>query len=318
MLIGSRAIKAHFQTTFDRKLRDYDLIGTPEQVVALFNKLKSRVAKFRITESKRKIMLWLKNNYVVEVEIAEPNSSALAFLQANAKQNKIRVADLYDHECILPSLQTLSLIKLSHLRLPINWKKHIEDYHFLKMRMMDAATNEELAAYRLRRIETDNRKRKPNLAKTNEDFFAASEKKVKRFYHHDDLHAATCFYQQPLFNIIKKDQGKALVSFELFKDLPKMTQIKLVQEECFAIALERVIIPALVEGKDYDANEAFRYALKRICTTLTGGWFREFAIENYPEMFKHNVDYVEKFTKALASGKIRRLKDDSACKQAVG
>ena len=26
-------------------------------------------------------------------------------------------------------------------------------------------------------------------------------------------------------------------------------------------------------------------ALEKVCTTLTSGWFRDFAIDNYPEIF---------------------------------
>ena len=47
-----------------------------------------------------------------------------------------------------------------------------------------------------------------------------------------------------------------------------------------AIALERYLIPMISKDQEY----SYRSALVRICTSLTKGWFRQFAIDNYPRL----------------------------------
>jgi hypothetical protein len=48
------------------------------------------------------------------------------------------------------------------------------------------------------------------------------------------------------------------------------------------IALERYLIPMITKNQEY----SYKLALVRICTTLTRGWFRQFVIDNYPQLSK--------------------------------
>jgi hypothetical protein len=50
------------------------------------------------------------------------------------------------------------------------------------------------------------------------------------------------------------------------------------------IALERYLIPMISKNQ----MSSYQSALVRICTTLTKGWFRQFAIDNYPRLL--NLD----------------------------
>ena len=52
------------------------------------------------------------------------------------------------------------------------------------------------------------------------------------------------------------------------------------------IALERYLIPMTSKNQE----TAYRSALVRICTTLTKGWFRQFAIDNYPRLSNLDKD----------------------------
>ena len=61
------------------------------------------------------------------------------------------------------------------------------------------------------------------------------------------------------------------------------------------------------KGKFYTSEEAFDWALMRICTNLCSGWFREFATNNYFIIKKlYNKNYVEKFLLAYENGNITR------------
>ena len=52
------------------------------------------------------------------------------------------------------------------------------------------------------------------------------------------------------------------------------------------IALERYLIPMISKNH----KTAYHLALVRICTTLTKGWFRQFAIDNYPRLSNLDKD----------------------------
>ncbi|RGB26515.1 hypothetical protein C1646_674720 [Rhizophagus diaphanus] len=53
-----------------------------------------------------------------------------------------------------------------------------------------------------------------------------------------------------------------------------------------AIALERYLIPMISNNQETSYN----MALVKICTTLTKGWFRQFAVDNYPQLLKLDKD----------------------------
>jgi hypothetical protein len=69
------------------------------------------------------------------------------------------------------------------------------------------------------------------------------------------------------------------------------------------LALERCLIPAMSGGLKnklipaFSPEEAVKYALARIATNITSGWFREFANSNFEEIMKATKtnDYFGKF-----------------------
>jgi hypothetical protein len=89
-----------------------------------------------------------------------------------------------------------------------------------------------------------------------------------------------------LFFFNEKDLTKANLLKSLFDKADFATQLRLVREETSAIALERFILP----GRIQDAAEAYLLALERVSTTLTKGWFRDFAAANYPRLTTPDKD----------------------------
>jgi hypothetical protein len=47
-----------------------------------------------------------------------------------------------------------------------------------------------------------------------------------------------------------------------------------------AIALERYLVPGVVS----DPEVAYAEAMLRVCTSLTKGWFRQFAVDHWPQV----------------------------------
>ena len=77
------------------------------------------------------------------------------------------------------------------------------------------------------------------------------------------------------------------------------------REECYAIALERMVLPATAFALAVEATDAYLYALHRVSTDLATGWFRDFAIDHFPQLATPDRDYVGRFEAACAAGDVR-------------
>jgi hypothetical protein len=215
-------------------------------------------------------------------------------------------------QATVASAVSLALIKRSHLYDPADWHKHIVDYHFLRARIDVASiAAEERAAGEQRlsewRAQHPEDRGSSSMRVPNADFFANSRVALIRAYDHDDLHRTTCYGERPLYEQLKDDPSLAYVSRRRFEALSHTDRIRLVREETYAIALERVVIPSIQLDRPWDADRAFRHALRRMCTNLATGWFRDYAIENYPEVCRYDTDFVGRFLEALARNKVTRL-----------
>jgi hypothetical protein len=204
---------------------------------------------------------------------------------------------------------SLLLLKRSHLDDAREWHKHIVDYHFLKKRVpVSSITAAERSAYARRCLEraAQGSSIEPSMQVPNEVFFARYKHDAIRLFVHDDLHRATCHYDEPLYQRLKVDRSHAYVRRDRFRRLAREDKIRLVLEESYAMALERVVLPARELGVACSTRHAFLHALHRICTDLTRGWFRDFAIEHYPEIAADNSDFVGRFDDAVRRGVIQR------------
>ncbi len=288
IVIGSRAAKYHIPDF--REPKDWDLLGTWNEIKCFLSVNKGRLTGIKIKDDLHKLHCRL-DGIQVEVEMAEHGTSAADLSIYADKVGRLSVGN---YGVRVPSLAVLTAIKRSHLEYPIRWQKSIVDYHQLKSRAGELSI-EETKAIALRSQEIAARAAgklpKVDLNVSNDKFFKKSQAAVGRLYEHDDLHRATCFYDKPLFETLKDDKSKAFIPKKNFDKLPLLDKVRLVQEECFAIGLERMIIP----GKTNDPKEAFDHAIQRICTTLCKGWFRDFAIENYPAIINYDRDFVTLF-----------------------
>jgi len=58
---------------------------------------------------------------------------------------------------------------------------------------------------------------------------------------------------------------------------------------------------------------AYVTALEKVCTTITSGWFRRYAIENYQPAIENRPDFVASFFDGLKRGDISCLKPTLLC-----
>lgn len=118
-------------------------------------------------------------------------------------------------------------------------------------------------------------------------------------YDHDTIHEAVALFGAPAYTNYMKDGSQVMVDKEKFFALPEEIKLAGVYEETCVLALERSQIPN--EFK-ISTEQSFRLALEKVCTSITSGWFREYAWENYHKVMgihkKLGVsDYVHRFKK---------------------
>lgn len=288
IIIGSKALAAHgiIIPRPDNYQSDIDLIVDENELNLLINEVFSSWSfLYKSSKVKGKDV----NGIIYELDIL-PSYGSSQFLHSMDTDKTIKIADF---DCKVPPLNVLYAIKKSHINYPVNWFKNINDYHYLKSMniwMDEIATH----VYNLRKSEVDGRWKSVNLNVSNNEFFDQYD--VTRFYEHDELHEWVKHYDVPMYRMLKHDATKALCDRMLFNELSYEQQLNTVREEAYVIALERIIIPKIINSghlPNIDWNKAYIWALMRISTNLTTGWFRDFAVDNWSELNNCKLNLID-------------------------
>lgn len=309
IVIGSRAMMRYKEGI---KPNDLDLCGTYEEAQT-FRKAFKPKAFYPINEGKS---LYMKgqDGLIVEIEIAWEGSRAEGFLKFAERfpeafyRTPFRFGNgAFDRTDFLsPSLNVLYMLKMSH--------RYLKDSpHFLKtmrdiqdMRSMGAVIEEDHHPYYLKRIAETYTYNHPKLNVSKDGFFDPQGTGVEYTYDHDSIHEAVKMNAEPAYTYFKPEDSDVLCSKEMFFASDRWTQLCAVVEESYVLALERSLIP-YPNGKT--PKEAFDMALMKVCTSITSGWFREFAWENYDSAQEIYTDsYVDWFKAGLESGVVKPFK----------
>ena len=211
----------------------------------------------------------------------------------------------------IPSARLASLMLISRACLldARGWLPRMREFQRLRPLVSAAAiTPAETAAFAALRREVEARTppvHRASMRAPNEAFFGEFKHDDIRLFEHDDLHRTTCYYDEPLYLKAKDDRSLAIIPRHSFERMSHLDRSRLVREECHAIALERVVIPARELHIPCNPAHAYLYALHRICTDLATGWFREFAVETFDELASADTDFAGRFDHAVASGAVR-------------
>jgi len=228
------------------------------------------------------------------------------FIAANAAE-----APLATPAGALPAARLTSLLLISRACLldARGWLPRMQEFQRLRPFVSAAAiTPPEEAAYAALRREVEARTppvHRASMRAPNEAFFGEFKHDDIRLYEHDDLHRTTCYYDEPLYLKAKDDRSLAIIPRHNFERMSHLDRSRLVREECHAIALERVVIPARALNLPCNPDHAYLYALHRICTDLATGWFRDFAIESFDELAAADTDFAGRFDDAVGAGVVR-------------
>ncbi len=326
IIIGSKAIKHHFPD-FPRIPMDIDVICSK---TIYLDCLKDKHLIESVKENENSaIIKW--NDMATPVE----------YLFSDGIESFEMLLRDSDFEGDYAPIEILYSLKKAHIHFPIKFQKHIEDLMFLREKLrekykLDFETdlklyhdilNKSLDLTELHFKETEKRLGKLKTPKMNQNtkmFFGKSEKYIKSYYIHDNIHLAIAHDQDPIYLSILKEGAEVETDVHRWSPLTLQQKIWCVLEEVYVIALERKIIPQLFDIKYLPAlindeksirqygmmsdKEAFDWALMRVCTTLCDGFFREFAVRAYDEIQKqYDKNYVDKFFKNI--GKYEKKED---------
>ena len=316
LVIGSHALKEAVGTdAFQARglpCADLDLIGTWEELLEY-----QKLTKIAYPVSEKKWFLKFNSTSwnpsgIVEYEIAWPGSLEETLMDHAQSLPHSNWTVVNPSVTIAPHTTTMKVankdalyaLKMSHRYLK-NSSHFLKTMADIKLLRSHGAVIWSYPWFVAREKQTYNYG-SPKLNQNKEDFF--SDDGIDYHYDHDELHKVVMIGEEPAYTKYQVDGEEILSSQKKFNDLPHITQMAGVYEEAAVLALERSVIP-----HQAPPEKAFMIALEKICTSITSGWFREFAWENYDQviLFYKSVGeeyYHENFQDALAEGTIKPQK----------
>ena len=291
LIIGSRALALVAPYLLKRKPRDFDFICSPDEYSKL---MKSGIyTEVKGTTEQKKIAT--DGNNFFEFELALPGTSAkLAdelVQRKNIGMDKIAPLDL------------LFTIKTSHRYLKNSkfFYKTLGDYHLMKLH--GAKVRPEYKEFLALREKETYIYAHPSLLKDKKMFFADDQ--IKYIYDHDSIHEAVKTLDKPAYLYFKKDDYEVNCDRNKFEALDISIKIAAVHEEASVLALERSLIP--LPGV-LSPEQAWRLAYSKVASSITSGWFREFAYENALQILKtYPRDFFLKFEEGVKKGLVKKL-----------
>lgn len=317
LIIGS--VAANLWGLLDREIgKDLDVIMTYDQFQLYLKDVSVKPflkACYPIDDSH--FVLKYESGKIEEVEIAWPGTSAEMLIARYPGMEKPEEYNTWQYA--YPN--ELYAIKMSH-----RYKKNSP--HFLKtmrdiqtMRAFGCEITEDLQDFYALRQKESYAYSHPKLDQSKEGFFSGDG--VRYVYDHDSIHEAVALQQTtewgqpcpdgivgclvnhgkkvmiPAYTHYIRDGAEVMTSKEKFFACDEKIRLYGVYEESCVLALERSQIP--YEFKP-DPRKSFETALMKVCTSITSGWFREYAWENYDKVldmyqaFGEN-DYIERFNR---------------------
>lgn len=267
--------------------------------------------------------LVLKSGLILEINIPSSNSSNQEMMNIvfNKNSNYVKHNPILDELCIFPeginvryaSIELLYILKKSHryLRNSPFFKKTRKDFFLLQRVINRENLNTQHLNFFLehREKETYNYTH-PKLNVSNNTFF--SDDNVVYKYDHDSLHEAIKFLTFPAYTYFKPKENDVYCSEEKFNNCSDIIKLHSVLEESIVLSLERSIIPYNYTSQD-SLDKMFKYSLEKVCTSITSGWFREYAYVNYDKVIElynqyKRVDgkfYLNSYLKGIANNIVK-------------
>jgi len=295
ILIGSRALALRAPHLLMRRPKDFDWVCTKEEFDQWMEKFSHKINPSKVYPEKNKMIV--EGSINCEFEIIESNTSS----EVLAKLVYSDPETLDTPFGMVPNLDLLFCIKASHRYLknsPHFWK-NATDYHIMKR--AGATVRPEYKDFlKLREKETYTYKH-PKLNVKKDEFFQNDG--IRYVWDHDDIHKSVARGERPAYTYYLKDGAQIDCDKNKFFSLSQEIRLNGIVEEAAVLAIERSLVP--YPGV-WTPEYAWKFALAKVCSSITSGWFREFGYEHLPEITKmYPVGYWEKFQQDIADGKVK-------------
>lgn len=295
ILMGSRALALRAPQLLGRKPLDFDWACSKEEFDQWMEQHSHKVNPTKVYPQKNKMIVEGSTN--CEFEIAEPGSSTQMMIDLVEADR-----DTFDTAFgKVPSLDMLFTIKSSHKYLknsPHFWKT-LADYHIMK-RAGAQIRPEFKEFFKIREKETYNYSH-PKLNVTKDSFF--KDDNIQYVYDHDSIHQSVARYEAPAYTFYLKDGAQVDCDKEKFFAIDEKYRLAGVVEEAAVLAIERSLVP---HPGVWSPEFAWRFALSKVCSSITSGWFRAYAYENAPQILKlYPTGYWEKFQEDIKTGLVK-------------
>lgn len=293
ILIGSRALVFRNPNILGRLPKDFDFMATEEEAL-------NWLEKQNITDITRENGKIISRQNMCEFEIIESGKSNEMFRDIVENDPQTLKTDFG----LIPNFNLLFTLKCSHKykkSSPHFWK-NCRDYHIMK-----AAGAKILPEYqeffKLREKETYDYKH-PKLNVKKEDFFKGDQ--VEYIYDHDSIHQAVKLTSQPAYRYYMKEGSEVFSDKIKFFDCSEEIRLCSALEESAVLALERSLIP---HPNKLTPEQAFQFALSKVCSSITSGWYREYCYENAFTVLRmsKNYKYFDMFQDGLKKGIVIKL-----------
>jgi hypothetical protein len=187
--------------------------------------------------------------------------------------------------------EELYTMKVSHSFWEINrdvrnWNKHMSDIIFYQRKKIEFIR----PLYEiLFPIWKDlHGKKQTSLAQNAKNFFGDA---VVRKYDHDSVHASIAYGDHPLYEDILVPGEEVMVDSSKFWAMDHDTKCRLVREEVYATALERILIP---KNYQHSPSAAYAWAMRRTITSLFKGEWALWLVLNYSELARPDCNYMQR------------------------
>ncbi len=304
ILIGSRSLALRQPNALLRNCVDFDFLCTQQEFDNWMETTSHKVNPTKVYPLPEFNKMIVEGNTNCEFEIITPGKSSELIAQAVA-DDPDNIATPFG---IVPSLDLLFTIKDSHKYKKFEkssaqfWKTTI-DWHVMKQ--LGAKVRPEYEGLlKLRKDETYAKQKHPKLNTNKENFF--KDDNIKYFWDHDSIHEAVAWPEPPAYLSYMKDGAQVDCDKEKFFSIDENIRLEGVVQESMVLAVERALQPF---PNGMNADQAFKFALAKVCSSITSGWFRTYAFENvfaaiklYESRYK---DYWIKFQQHVVDGKVK-------------
>lgn len=305
LYVGSTALKVVGLLQEGRKIGDTDIICTFEQFKFFVKEMStySTIIKSVPMNGGKKWHVRVSSGWNYEFEFAHEGNTGYELLKRHGLL-EVDKTDIIDRLIHTATPAECLMLKLSHryLRNSPHFKKTMDDIHWLREHRVEL--DEELKAILVKREAETYTYKHPALNVSKEDFFNGDG--VNYIYDHDSIHLTQALIYEhsslhswpvPAYTYYMQDGAQVNTSKEKFFEVPEQIRLYGVYEETCVLALERSQIPSNFEA---DPQKSFMLALEKVCTSITSGWFREYAWENYQKVVdlyeeKGEDDYLKRF-----------------------